>query len=234
MTYSITAMTHDEIVDNLKIESINNLQKELHSRISPAKKDLDKGRPFQIAKEAWEYALADATEWNGGKWVGHGNSAEDVVVGKNKYDIKGLGTGSERWTTTSGEASVKQTLRSDAKIDESFLRQDGAQLWSGVVDSWMQKVTNEGKYFITVFWRNTKTLAVRLVMFKVNPKKFPKFDSSQCVFSDSKSQMLINNIVDPEQAKLYVLRSKHRMEIRIKGKYFDADSNRYVEVYKGL
>ena len=98
----------------------------------------------------------------------------------------------------------------------------------------MQKVTSEGKYFITVFWRNTKTLAVRLVMFKVNPKKFPKFDSNQCVFNDSKSQMVINNIVDPEQAKLYVLRSKHRMEIRIKGKYFDADSNRYVEVYKGL
>jgi hypothetical protein len=43
--------------------------------------------------------------------------------------------------------------------------------------------------------------------------------------------MLINNIVDPEQAKLYILRSKHRMEMRIKGKYFNEHPDRYLDVY---
>jgi hypothetical protein len=43
--------------------------------------------------------------------------------------------------------------------------------------------------------------------------------------------MAITNIVDPEQAKLYILRSKHRMELRIKGKYFNEHPDRYLDLY---
>ena len=226
--FSFIPLTRDEIIDNLQPQSITNLTKELHTRIYPCKRDLDKGRPFQIAKEAWEYTLADATEWNGGVWVGHGNNPEDVRVGTNKYDVKGLGG---KWTTTSGEASVKQTLTASARIDESFLTQDSRQLWSGVVEPWIEKVSTEGEYFITVFWRHKETLAIRLVMFRLNTELLPKYDPNACEFNASNTKMTINNIADPEQVKLYIIRSKHRMEMRIKGCYFNENPNRYIEVY---
>jgi hypothetical protein len=226
--YALVPMTREEIISNLLPQTITNLKQELHSRIYPCKRDLDKGRPFQIAKEAWEYALADATEWNGGQWVGHGNNPEDVRVGDKKYDVKGLGG---KWTTTSGEASVKQTLSASARIDESFLEEDSSMLWDGVVSPWMQKVNNGGEYFVTIFWRNKETLSIRLVMFRLEKNNFPVYNAEGCEFNKSKTQMLINNIVDPEQAKLYILRSKHRMEMRIKGKYFNEHPDRYLDVY---
>jgi len=226
--YALEPMTREEIIDNLLPTTIQNLKTELHYRIYPCKRDLDKGRPFQIAKEAWEYILADATEWNGGEWVGHGNNPEDVRVGDMKYDVKGLGG---KWTTTSGEASVKQTLSASARIDESFLAQDSEMLWSGVVAPWMDKVNNGGEYFLTVFWRHKETLSIRLVMFRLSPDYLPVYDPSGCEFNKTSTQMLINNIVNPEQAKLYVLRSKHRMEVRIKGKYFNEHPDRYLDLY---
>lgn len=226
--YAFRPLSREEIIENLHPNTIENLRKELHSRIYPCKRDLDKGRPFQIAKEAWEYALADATEWNGGQWVGHGNAAEDVRVGNKRYDVKGLGG---KWTTTSGEASVKQTLSASARIDESFLTKDSENLWAGVVSPWMEKVSSEGQYYVTVFWRNRETLDVRLVMFEIDFDLLPVYDPQGCEFNPTQTQMKIKNIADPEQVKLYVLRSKHRMEMRIIGKYFNAHPDRYLEVY---
>jgi hypothetical protein len=226
--YALVPMTREEIINNLLPTTIQNLKEELHYRIYPCKRDLDKGRPFQIAKEAWEYILADATEWNGGEWVGHGNNPEDVRVRDKKYDVKGLGG---KWTTTSGEASVKQTLSASARIDESFLAEDSKLLWEGVVAPWMDKVNNGGEYFVTVFWRNKLTLSIRLVMFKLHMDNLPAYDPKGCEFNKGKTQMAITNIVDPEQAKLYILRSKHRMELRIKGKYFNEHPDRYLDLY---
>jgi|TARA_B110000305_G_C19364390_1_gene601129 hypothetical protein len=226
--YALVPMTHDEIVANLEPHTITELRKELHTRIYPHKRDRDKGRPFQIAKEAWEYALADATAWNGGEWAGHGNAPEDVRVGDKKYDVKGLGG---KWTSTSGEASVKQSLSASARIDESFLENDSKNLWAGIVTPWIEKINTGGEYYVTVFWRHKETLAVRLVMFRLDTNNLPEYTLDSCEFNKTNTQMIINNIVDPEQAKLYILRSKHRMELRIKGSYFNADPSRYVDVY---
>ena len=122
-------------------------------------------------------------------------------------------------------------MSASARIDESFLVQDSRMLWNGVVSPWIEKTNTNGQYFVTVFWRHKETLSIRLVMFKLNKDNLPVYNKNDCEFNNSKTQMLINNIVDPEQAKLYILRSKHRMEMRIKGKYFNADPNRYLEVY---
>ena len=78
------------------------------------------GRPFQVAKESWEYAFADATEWIGGEWVGSGKNPEDVHISNNKYDIKGLS--SRGWRKWSTEASVRQTVKNEYNIDESFIK----------------------------------------------------------------------------------------------------------------
>ena len=226
--YALNPLTKQQIIDVLGQQSIDNLAVELERRIGPSRRDLAKGRPFQIAKEAWEYALADATEWNGGEWVGHGNNPEDVRMGTIKFDVKGLGG---TWTGNSGEASVKQTLTASARIDESFLTQDSENLWQGVVDPWIEKVFVEDDYYVTVFWRNKKTLDIRLVMFKVDHTFKPIYTSSSCEFNTSGTKMILNDIADPDQVQLYILRSKHRMEMRIRGKFFN-NSDYYVDVYK--
>ena len=68
-------------------------------------------------------------------------------------------------------------------------------------------------------------------MFKLYMDNLPVYDPEGCVFNKGKTQMAITNIVDPEQAKLYILRSKHRMELRIKGKYFNEHPDRYLDLY---
>ena len=225
--YSLRPLNKTEIISVVGEQTITNLGSELERRIGPCRRDLAKGRPFQIAKEAWEYALADATEWNGGEWVGHGNNPEDVRMGNKKFDVKGLGG---KWTATSGEASVKQTLSASARIDESFLEHNSLNLWQGVVEPWMEKVFVNDEYYVTVFWRNKQSLDIRLVMFAVDHDHKPTYDKQSCVFNKSSTMMELTNIVDPEQARMYVLRSKHRMEMRIKGSFFN-ESDYYVDVY---
>ena len=226
--YSMIPMTADEIRDLLEQTTLDNLQIELESRIGPNRKDLEKGRPFQIAKEAWEYALADALEWKGGKWVGHGNNPEDVRVHDHvHYDVKGL---SGSWTGTSSEASIKQSLKTEFRIDENFQKENSQELWNSTVDPWIKKVFDKDNYYISVFWRHNKDLNIRLVMFRIDAGTMPNYDSTQCSFNSSKSTMNILNIADPTHAKIYVLKSKKRMELRIKGKFFN-DAHWYVPVY---
>jgi len=58
-------------------------------------------------------------------------------------------------------------------------------------------------------------------MFRIDNNYVPQYNSAKCVFNKSRSTMDVLNIVDPEHAKIYVLKSKKRMELRIKGKFFD-------------
>jgi hypothetical protein len=229
--YSMTPMTADEIRSNLEQQTLDNLTVELERRIGPARRDLEKGRPFQIAKEAWEYALADATEWKGGKWVGHGNNPEDVRINEDLfYDVKGL---SGSWTGNSSEASIKQSLKTEFRIDENFITENSQELWNSTVNPWIEKIFDKDNYYITVFWRHNKNLDIRLVMFKINTSVAPQYNNSHCSFNKNKSAMDVLNIVDPEQAKIYVLKSKKRMELRIRGKFFD-NPKWYVPVYSFL
>lgn len=226
--YAMIPMTADQIRDLLEQTTLDNLSVELERRIGANRRDLAKGRPFQIAKEAWEYALADALEWKGGKWVGHGNNPEDVRVHNDVYyDVKGL---SGSWTGTSSEASIKQSLKTEFRIDENFQKENSQELWNSTVDPWINKVFDKDNYYISVFWRHNKDLNIRLVMFRIDISKIPVYDPMQCSFNSSKSTMNILNIVDPEHAKIYVLKSKKRMELRIKGKFFN-DPKWHLPVY---
>lgn len=227
--YSMTPMTADEICNKLEQTTLDNLKIELERRIGPARRDLEKGRPFQIAKEAWEYALADALEWKGGQWVGHGNNPEDVRVNENEFfDVKGL---SGSWTGNSSEASIKQSLKTEFRIDENFVTENSQELWNSTVEPWITKIFDKDNYYVTVFWRHNKSLDIRLVMFKIDISKMPTYDKQYCDFNKNKSAMDVLNIVDPEQAKIYVLKSKKRMELRIRGKFFN-DPNWYVPIYE--
>ena len=217
--YSMIPMSADEILNNLEQTTLDNLTVELENRIGANRKDLAKGRPFQIAKEAWEYTLADALEWKGGEWVGHGNNPEDVRVNNQlHYDVKGI---SGSWTGTSSEASIKQSLKTEFRIDENFQTENSQGLWNSTVDPWIKKVFDKNNYYITIFWRHNKDLNVRLVMFSIENTNVPAYNHTQCSFNSSKSTMNVLNIVDPEYAKIYVLKSKKRMELRIKGKFFN-------------
>ena len=64
----------------------------------------NKGRPIQISKETWEYAVADAIP--GGEWVGAGKNVVDVITPKINIDVKGLSCGSLKSIST--EASILQ------------------------------------------------------------------------------------------------------------------------------
>jgi hypothetical protein len=191
------------------------------------KKDILKGRPFQIAKESWEYAFADATEWMGSEWVGGGNHPEDVKSRCGKYDIKGLSSnGWKQWTS---EASIKQTLQNKYSIDKAFSTGDSFSLWENTVQPWINKVSHDN-YYITVFWRNTKTSDVRLIMFKIIQDDY-EYSEENFTFQNE-ARMHVHNLYDPEQIKIYVLKSKKRMEMRINGKYFD-NPNYHLSVLTG-
>ena len=214
----IVPMTKEEIIDNLKQKTIDNLSIELERRFSHLKHDIMMGRPFQVAKESWEYAFADATEWIGGEWVGSGKNPEDVHISNNKYDIKGLS--SRGWKNWSTEASVRQTVKNEYNIDESFIKKDSLSLWESVVHPWIEKVY-QSNYHITIFWRNKENNDLRLIMLKVVKENNIEYDKDNFEFSKTQSLMRVKNLCEPNQIKLYVLKCKKRMEMRISGKFFD-------------
>lgn len=190
-----------------------NIQEELNLRFISVKKDIEKGRPFQIAKEAWEYAFADAVK---GEWVGNGNNPEDVRKDNKFFDIKGL---SGEWEGISSEASIRQSLKNEYNLDENFQNNNSRSLWNSTVLKWIQKIQLRTPYYIMVFWRNQ--MNVRLVGFRVNETYAPIYVENECNFNATKSKLCIKNILNEKFGRIYILKSKKRLEMRIDGSFFN-------------
>ena len=76
MSYYLTPMTVDEIVEIVGPSFASSFQVEMDLIFQPLRKHLEKGRPLSLGKEIWEYAVSDSID--AAKWCGAGHNIIDV------------------------------------------------------------------------------------------------------------------------------------------------------------
>ena len=180
---------------------------EMHSYYAPF---IKKGRPIQLAKETWEYAVADSID--GGEWVGAGKNVIDVRAPGIEIDVKGLSSQNLNGTTT--EASILQNnkLENDnfAKLFES---KDFSALKDMFVDPFVDKIKSTNNLHILCAVREKKEQKVHYCLLKVIQKENVNFVKEMNM--DAKRSVSVP-MIDPKYGKTYLYIPKRRLEIRLK------------------
>ena len=180
---------------------------EMHAYYSPF---LNKGRPVQIAKETWEYAVADSID--NAEWVGAGKNIIDVKAPNLEIDVKGLSCSTMKNTTT--EASILQNnkLEND-NFASLFENQNYNALKDMFVEPFVAKIKATNNLHVLCAVREKKTQKVHYCLLKVVQKENPNFVKE--MFMDAKRSVSVP-MIDPEYGKTYLYIPKRRLEIRLK------------------
>ena len=171
---------------------------------------LKKGRVIQIAKETWEYAVADAIP--GGDWVGAGKNVIDVIAPNLQIDVKGLSCATMTNTTT--EASILQNnkLEND-NFAKLFEASDFKGLKEMFVDPYEEKIKSTENLHILCSIREKKAQKVHYCLLKALQIEEDNFLDN--MYMDAKRSVSVP-MIDPKYGKIYLYIPKRRLEIRLK------------------
>lgn len=168
----------------------------------------DKNRPIQLAKETWEYAVADSIP--DATWVGAGHNIVDVETPNITIDVKGLSTNGLRGVST--EASILQNNKLEAdNFNTFFKKKDFSGLYDMFVEPLIKKVTEAKRLHVMTIVRDKTTGAVGYVLFKVIESSDSQISEMTLMGKRSVSVPMIDN----QYGKTYLYIPKRRMEIRL-------------------
>ena len=171
---------------------------------------LKKNRPIQLAKETWEYAVADSID--GGDWVGAGKNIIDVKAPGIEIDVKGLSCQHLQANTT--EASILQNnkLEND-NFATLFENKDFLGLKEMFVDPFVEKIKGTNNLHILCAVREKKVQKVHYCLLKVIEKPNDNFVND--MYMDAKRSVSVP-MIDPKFGRTYLYIPKRRLEIRLK------------------
>jgi len=229
--YPLTPMSATEIELLVGPDFIKNFQKEVDEFMVPMRKQIAKGRPLSIGKEAWEYAVADSIV--GAEWAGAGNSIVDVRMGIDVgLDVKSVGKCNGKGKTSkSGEASMFQTYHSH--VDTMFHTKDSPALWNVYIEGWFEKVKAVKEYYLLAIVKD-KQYNCSLCGFK-RSGNLPLYNTTYGTFltetgKQSKGTWTVHQLADPTLLHTMVIKGKTRLEMRLRPKMHDPQYS--LPVYK--
>jgi hypothetical protein len=172
---------------------------------------VNKNRVIQVAKETWEYGVADSVP--GASWTGSGNSVVDVRAPNIEIDVKGISIDRvSRGVTT--EASFLQNFRTENdNFVTLFQNQDFAGLKQMWVDVWVEKVKTTQNLHLLAIVREKSTNAVYYCLLAV--VDVPITDAEFISKMTTVGRSVTLPLIDEQYGKTYILLSKRRMEIRL-------------------
>lgn len=172
---------------------------------------LDKNRDVQLAKETWEYAVADSMPQ--GVWQGAGTSSIDVRSGNNVFDVKGLSC--RGWGGFTTEASLLQSLNSQTdNCQDLFEQQNFTQIHDMFIDSYIEKISQYKNFYLFCIFRNHLGNGHTEVHYCLLKPKIEKSDANY-VLTAWNSRAVDIPLIDPNLGKTYVYIPKRRLEIRL-------------------
>lgn len=184
-----------------------NLAQEMERYYYPFSK---KGRPIQLAKETWEYAVADALP--DGEWIGAGKNIVDVKTDDITIDVKGLSCNSVTGMTT--EASILQNNKLE---NDNFASLFESADYSGLMDMFVKPLGNKvlaaDNLYIMATIRDKKTGDVYYSLLRVEEHENENFVDE--MYMDAKRSVSVP-MIDPQFGKTYLYIPKRRLEIRLK------------------
>lgn len=204
----VPIINHDAILGK---DFNKNFAKEMQAYYSPFQK---KKRDIQVAKETWEYAVADSI--TNAKWVGAGKNVVDVKAPLADLDVKGISISHFDKMTHSTEASFLQNnkIENTGKFSKLFETQNYTGLKEMFVDPLLTKINGTNNLHLFFIVREKETKKVFYCLFKVEATNLTDEEFIKQMKPDAKTGVLIP-IIDPTYGKTYVYSSKRRLEVRL-------------------
>lgn len=195
---------HDAILGK---DFSKNFTKEMSEYYAPF---IKKGRKIQLAKETWEYGVADSIA--GAEWVGSGSSVVDVRAPAVDLDVKGLSADKLGKVTT--EASFLQNLQESAdNYSSAWTNKDWATLKKIFVDPIIPKHAGTTNLHLLVIVRTKKDLGVHYALLKAVPNTLT--DAQFIAGMKEHGRVVDIPMMDPQYGRTYICKSKRRLEIRL-------------------
>ena len=171
-----------------------------------------KERPIQVAKEAWEYAVADAIP--DAVWIGAGKNIVDVQTPNLQLDVKGLSC--SKWGGKTTEASVLQNHQSEH--DNTYMVFFENNQFDGLYDIYVQslldKITTANNLHVLCAVREKSAKKVYYVLLRVEHTNITReqFVSQMCKHAKRSVNV---PMIDAEFGRTYIYLPKGRLEIRL-------------------
>lgn len=203
----IALKDHDSILG----ENFNqNFAKEMDSYYHPF---IAKNRSVQLAKETWEYAVADSIP--NGIWVGAGKNIIDVSTPKANIDVKGLSCNSLSQLST--EASILQNNKKDSDDFASlFQQQDFLSLKDMFIKPLAEKISKAGNLYVFCVVRHKKNNSMNFDVYYCLYKATTHANLSLVEQMTLDGNRSINvPLIDSNYGKCYLYIPKRRLELRV-------------------
>lgn len=200
----VPLIDHDKILGK---DFSKNFTKEMSEYYAPF---IKKGRKIQLAKETWEYGVADSIL--GAEWLGSGSSVVDVKAPGVDLDVKGLSASKLGKETT--EASFLQNLQESADgYSSAWANKDWATLKKIFVDPVDQKHQGTTNLHLLVIVRTKIDLGVHYALLKAVPNPLTE---KQFVAAMTQTGRVVSiPMMDEQYGRTYICISKRRLEIRL-------------------
>lgn len=171
-----------------------------------------KDRPIQVAKEAWEYAVADSIP--AGEWVGAGHSVVDVETPYMQLDVKGLSCNKIKGMTTEASVCQNHQIKHDNTYMVFFEQQNFEGLYDIYVQGLLDKIQPTTNLHVLCAVREKVAKKVYATLLKIQESELSKqeiINGMQLRGTRSVSVPLI----DPKYGETYIYLPKRRLEIRL-------------------
>lgn len=174
-----------------------------------------KNRAIQVAKETWEYAVADSAP--NAEWVGAGANVADVKTPLADLDVKGLSV--EKITNNqSSEASFLQNNRQENDgFGKLFESKDFQALKAMFVDPIVDKIKGTNNLHLLAIVRERSTKKVYYSLLKVTATTLTDAEFLASMVIDGKRSVALP-MIDPAYGYTYLYIAKRRLEIRLNPK----------------
>jgi hypothetical protein len=170
-----------------------------------------KGRKLQIAKETWEYGVADSIP--GAEWIGSGNSVVDVRATTCDLDVKGISVDKLGKETT--EASFLQNLKKGADgYSLAWENKDWTALKKIFVDPLTPKHTGLNNLHLLTIVRTKEDNGVYYALLKIDHTTLDDAQFIAEMVQQADSGVTLP-MIDPKYGRTYICISKRRLEIRL-------------------
>lgn len=173
---------------------------------------VSKQRDIQIAKETWEYGVADSI--SNAQWVGAGKNVVDVKTPLMDIDVKGLST-----TVIDKNMTTEASFLQNNKVENDgfanlFKKQDFGSLKKIFVDPLADKIKGTNNLHILAIIREKSTNDVYYTLLKVSKSTVTDHDFLAQMKPDAARSVSIP-MINASFGKTYIYVPKRRLEIRL-------------------
>jgi hypothetical protein len=187
----------------------SNFTQEMQNYYAPF---IAKQRQIQIAKETWEYGVADSIP--GSSWVGAGKNVVDVITPMVELDVKGISVDRLTSTLTTEASFLQNNKGKNDHFATLFKNADYSALNDMFVSPWLDKVKNTKNLHLMAIIREKSTHAVYYCLLKIVNNNIDNNEFIAQMSMDG-SRSVDVPLIESAYGKTYIYMPKRRLEIRL-------------------